>query len=338
MPRRRCAAPAPKKLDVFLTPERGDLPPRRDRCISTALVRDDRANAAVTGDLPPVTMVVERPDGVEFQPQDVLKDGGLGGYSDNVALDPSAMRGSWTRSSSSPTRRATPIAETTVLVEDFEPDRLAFDVDHAGDRVRSQTRPRPASDIAARYLYGATRPGPCRRGRHRCRRADTLDAYPGYQLRPHRRDHRDRRARRSTIDATTDDNGKASFDVTLPAVPSLDPSVQRPPVILRVADTNGRAVERTLSLPVKTTAPLIGVKPQFDAATRRGEFQRFLRRDPGRSRRQARRQARASPGNSSGVEPTTSGTRPMGAGTTSRCPTHRRSTAAQSISQPTAPR
>ena len=82
--------PAPEPLDVFLTPERGIYRPGETIHL-TALVRDPRANAVAAL---PLTLVVERPDGVEV-PRKTLADAGLGGYSADVALDANAMRGSW---------------------------------------------------------------------------------------------------------------------------------------------------------------------------------------------------------------------------------------------------
>ena len=82
--------PAPGPLDVFVTPERGIYRPGETVHL-TALVRDARAVAV--SDLP-LTLVVERPDGVEYL-RETLSDGGLGGYSANVPLEAEAMRGSW---------------------------------------------------------------------------------------------------------------------------------------------------------------------------------------------------------------------------------------------------
>ena len=83
--------PAPLPLDVFMTPERGIYRPGETMHL-TALVRDPRANAVAAL---PMTLVIERPDGVEFQ-RKTLADAGLGGYSADVAFGDNAMRGSWT--------------------------------------------------------------------------------------------------------------------------------------------------------------------------------------------------------------------------------------------------
>ncbi len=247
--------PAPESLDAFLTPERGIYRPGETVHL-TALIRDDQAKAV--DDLP-MTLVVERPDGVEFLRQ-TLSDKGDGGYSADVALQDTAMRGSWdVKLYADP--KGDPIAETQVLVEDFEPERLAVTVDTdatALDRTNPTTL-----NLEAKYLYGATAPDLAVEGEISLTPTDTLAAFPGYHFGlteeqvEATRDPLD-------IDATTDEDGKASFDVTLP---DDMPSSSKPldaTLIIRVADTNGTEVERTLDRPVAPADPLIGIKPLFD--------------------------------------------------------------------------
>ena len=257
--------PAPQGLDAFLTAERGIYRPG-EMVHLTALVRDAQANA-MTG--LPLTLTMERPDGVEAT-RVVLNDGGLGGYSDDVTLDANAMRGSW-RVKLFADPKGDPIAETTVLVEDFEPQRLAFDLTSP---VAAFDPKKPSEvDIAARYLYGATAPNLSADGDVSLNSTDTLDAYPGYSFglseetiaavkQP------------LTIDGVTDADGKSSFNVTLPAVPTATHPFTAT-VSVRLADTNGSAIERTLSLPVKATAPLIGVKPLFSGDAQEGSSVAF---------------------------------------------------------------
>ncbi len=257
--------PAPKKLDVFLTPERGIYRPGETVHL-TALVRDDRANAV--GDLP-ITLVVERPDGVEFL-RKTLSDGGAGGYTADVALDANAQRGSWTAKLFADPK-GDPIAEQSVLVEDFEPERLAVTVDTpaaALDRTKPTT-----INLEAHYLYGATAPDLPIEGEVKLTPTDTLDAFKGFKfglteesIEPTRQP--------LDLDATTDDNGKASFDVTLPDIPaSTKPFTAS--LILRVDDTNGRAVERTLTRPVAASGPAIGIRPAFDGDLAEGSPAKF---------------------------------------------------------------
>ncbi len=257
--------PAPQALDAFLTPERGIYRPGEVIHL-TALVRDARANAVT--DLP-MTLVVERPDGVEFL-RKTLRDGGLGGYSDDVALAADAMRGSWaTKLYADP--KGKPIAETSVLVEDFEPERLAVELDTAAKALKTDA---PVTiDVSARYLYGAPAPDLPIEGDLDIKTTDGLDAFPGYTF-GLKDDSVEPSRQPLEIDAATDADGKASFDIDLPDLPVTTHPLQAD-MIIRVADTNGRAVERTLTRPIEPTAPMIGVKPLFAGDLDQGANARF---------------------------------------------------------------
>ncbi len=256
---------APEALDAFLTPERGIYRPGEIVHL-TALVRDARADAVT--DLP-MTLVVQRPDGVEFLHQ-TLSDGGLGGYSADVALQADAMRGSWTvQLFADPKGNA--IAETSVLVEDFEPERLAVDLDTAAKTIKADA---PVTiDLSARYLYGAPAPDLPIEGDLDIKAVDSLAAFPGYTF-GLADDQIEASRQPLEFDAATDQDGKATFDVTLPTLPVTTHPLQAG-LIIRVTDTNGRAVERTLDRPVEPTAPMIGVKPLFDGDLDEGANARF---------------------------------------------------------------
>ena len=257
--------PSPGKLDVFLTPERGIYRPGETVHL-TALVRDDRANAV--DDLP-ITLVVERPDGVEFL-RNTLSDGGAGGYSADVALQTNAMRGSWAAKLYADPK-GDPIAEQSILVEDFEPERLAVTVDTAATTL---DRTKPTSiNVEARYLYGATAPDLPIAGEVRLTPTDALDAYKGYKFGLTEESIEPTREPLS-IDASTDQDGKATFDVTLPEIPASTKPFNAS-LILSVADTNGRAVERTLDRPVAPKGPMIGIHPDFDGDLGQGATAKF---------------------------------------------------------------
>lgn len=245
---------APGPLDVFLTPERGIYRPGETVHL-TALVRDARADAV---DGLPITLVIERPDGVEFLKQS-LSDSGLGGYTASVPLDDAAMRGSWqVRLFADPEGR--PVAETAILVEDFVPERLAFDLTTDAEAL-SASRPITV-DLEARYLYGATAPGLSVDGDIDIRPVDTIDRFPGYTF-GLAEDTVEPIRRPIDLAAVTDEEGRATLSIGLPDLPvSTHPFAAR--TIVRLTDTNGRAVERTLALPVTPETPLIGIKPQFE--------------------------------------------------------------------------
>jgi uncharacterized protein YfaS (alpha-2-macroglobulin family) len=257
--------PAPGPLDVFLSTERGIYRPG-ETVYLTALVRNDRADAV--GDLP-LTLVIERPDGVEFA-RKTLSDGGAGGYTAGIPLDDDAMRGSWHATLFSDPKGAA-IADTALLVEDFEPERLAFDITTAA-KAFSATAP-ISIDLTARYLYGATAPGLSIEGDVEAKPVDTLAAFPGYKF-GLADDPTDPQRQPFETESTTGEDGKATFEVSLPELPASTKPYEAK-VIVRLTDTNGRAVERNLSLPVAATAPRIGIKPLFDGDVAEGGPARF---------------------------------------------------------------
>ncbi len=114
----------------------------------TALLRDPQANAALGV---PLTIVIERPDGVEFR-RALVADQGLGGHGLTLPLPASAATGTWhARAFTDPKRPA--IGETSFLVEDYVPDRIEFDLTSSAGHISQQT---PAKvEVSGRFLYGA---------------------------------------------------------------------------------------------------------------------------------------------------------------------------------------
>src|SRR6185312_10544247 len=112
----------PAGADAFVYAERGVY--RSNETVHlTALLRDGRGNA-VTGT--PLTLVIERPDGVEFR-RAVLPDQGAGGRSLAVPLNSAVPAGTWrARAFVDPKGHA--VGETTFMVEDYIPERLEFDL------------------------------------------------------------------------------------------------------------------------------------------------------------------------------------------------------------------
>ncbi len=246
--------PAPGALDVYASTERGVYRPS-ETIHYTALVRDSRAMAVT--DLP-LTAVVERPDGVEFS-RTTLSDGGLGGYGLDVPVPDDAMRGAW-RIVLYADVKGPSLAETSLVVEDFEPERLAIEIGTSAERLGTEeTTP---LEVTARYLYGATAPGLTVDGDITINPVDTLAGYPGYVF---GRDDDTVEGSREPLGATaaTDDDGNATLDVALPDLPDTTRPLSAD-LIVRVTDTDGRAVEKTLTRPVLATVSAIGVKPSFD--------------------------------------------------------------------------
>ncbi len=249
--------PSPGPLDVFATTERGVYRPG-ETVYLTALLRDERA-AAVTG--LPLTLEIERPDGVVASTQ-VLSDQGAGGYFVALPMVDGAMRGSWTaRLYADPEGEA--LSSTSFLVEDFEPERLAFEVSAPdAPMVIGEVTP---IDVAAKYLYGATAPNLAIEADAIISARTTLDAFPGYTF--GREDDTVETSREPLgVVGTTDEAGNAVAEVVLPEPPATTRPLEAQ-LLMRLVDSNGRTIERSISRPVLATVDRIGIKPTFSDAS-----------------------------------------------------------------------
>ncbi|MEP7240457.1 MAG: MG2 domain-containing protein [Devosia sp.] len=246
--------PSPGPLDLYATTERGVYRPG-ETVFVTALLRDTHANGVPNL---PLTMDIERPDGVT-QSSVVLNDKGAGGYFNALNLDKEAMRGAWqVKFYADP--KAPALNTLTFLVEDFEPERLAFDISAADAPVKIGD----VTDVGvvAKYLYGATAPGLSIEADSVVRPVTSLAKYPGYTF--GRTDDPAVTDREPLgVVGTTDEAGNATAEVTIPALQAATTRPLEADIILRLVDTNGRTVERSLSRPVLAETDRIGVKPQF---------------------------------------------------------------------------
>src|SRR6266508_5986515 len=137
----------PAGLDAFVYTERGVY--RSGETVQvTALLRDGQGVAALNT---PLTIVVERPDGVEYR-RTVVPDQGIGGRALSVPLVTSAPTGTWrVRAFADPKRP--PVGEATFMVEDYVPDRIEFELSSKSKGVSKTS----AAEITVegRFLYGA---------------------------------------------------------------------------------------------------------------------------------------------------------------------------------------
>lgn len=245
------AAPGP--VDVFLTTDRGAY--RAGETIhATALTRDAEV-AAVTG--VPLTAVLRRPDGVEHARR--VSDGArAGGHVFDLPLGTTVPRGAWTLEMYLDPERAA-VASTQLLVEDFLPERVDFDLSLPATSLRPGDS--PPLTIAARYLFGAPGADLAVQGEVTLRAATGIDGWPGYRFGRH--DERLSPVSSYFGGARTDASGLATLAIEIPQANVADRPLQAD-ITARVTDGAARPVERRLTAPVAPAGPVIGIKPRFD--------------------------------------------------------------------------
>ncbi|QND71220.1 alpha-2-macroglobulin family protein [Tardiphaga robiniae] len=244
----------PAGADAFVYAERG-VYRSGETVYLTALLRDGQGNAVTSG---PMTLVVERPDGVEFR-RTVLQDQGAGGRSLTLPLNSAVPTGTWrVRAFTDP--KAPSVGETTFMVEDYVPDRIEFDISSKDKLIKADA---PVElKVDGRFLYGAPASGLQLEGDLLVSPAANRPGFAGYQFGV--ADEESASNERTPIEGLpeADANGVATFPVSL-AKPPSSTRPQEAQIFIRMTEAGGRAVERKFVLPVAPSAPMIGVKPLF---------------------------------------------------------------------------
>ncbi|KAF0227707.1 MAG: alpha-2-macroglobulin domain-containing [Beijerinckiaceae bacterium] len=245
---------APKGLDAYLYAERGVYRPGETVYV-TALVRDARSN--VVAGLP-LTIVVRRPDGMEYRRQ-VVQDQGGGGRAISVPLLSGAPVGTWRISAYSDPKRPA-IGETTVLVEDYVPERLEINIEPKAKLIQSGEN--AEIDVNVRYLYGAPGADLSVAGDVTIRRAKE-SAIPGFAGYTVGLSDEPVEAVKSEVEGTsTDEDGKATLSIAL-----KEPETNLPleaEFVISASESGGRAVTRAVTIPIVPKGVAIGIKPAFD--------------------------------------------------------------------------
>jgi alpha-2-macroglobulin len=244
----------PAGADAFVYAERG-VYRSNETVYLTALLRDGLGNAISGG---PLTLVIERPDGVEFR-RAVLPDQGAGGRTLAVALNSAVPTGTWrVRAFTDP--KGNSVGETTFMVEDYIPERIDFEVASKDKQIKVDA---PVEiKVDGHFLYGAPASELQLEGDMLVATADERPGYPGYQFGV--ADEENASNERTPIEnlPETDAKGAATFPVSL-AKPPASSRPQEAQIFIRMAEAGGRAVERKIVLPVAPTTAMIGVKPLF---------------------------------------------------------------------------
>ncbi len=248
---------APGQVDGYIYIDRGVYRPGEDVHVS-ALLRERSGQASTL----PVTLIIRRPDGVEDR-RLVLGDQGLGGRTTALALNHSAMTGTW-RANLHIDPKAEPISQVAFLVEDFVPERLDMTLTPATKKV-SPAKP-VAVDVNGRFLYGPPAADMAIGGDVIVKVAKSGEReFPGYLFGV--QDELVSPARNPIRQAVkTDSQGNAKVLVQLPKIAKTAKPLEAN-VILRLKEPGGRAIERNIVLPVALDMTRIGVKPKFDGAS-----------------------------------------------------------------------
>ncbi len=245
---------APVGLDAFLYTERG-VYRSGETVYLTSLLRDAKG-AAVAG--LPLTLVVKRPDGVEYRRRQV-EDQGAGGRAHSIPLISGAQTGTWRVQAYSDPKGAA-IGEVSFLVEDYVPERLELTL--APKKPVLQAGEPAEIDVTARYLYGAPGSDLDVTGSMTVRAAgqSAIPGFSGYEVgltdeafEPQQSEFEDT--------AKTDANGKVTT-----VNPVAEPEANRPlevELTVRVGEPGGRAIARSVTLPIVPKGAAIGVRKAF---------------------------------------------------------------------------
>ena len=257
---------APRALDAFLYTERG-VYRSGETVFVTALLRDAKGEA--NGDLP-LTLVVKRPDGVEYK-RAIVADQGLGGRALAVPLLSGAAPGTWAIDAYADPKAGS-IGHAEFLLEDYVPERLDFAVKPAKTAV---TPGEPIDfSLDAKFLYGAPAAGLDVTGAVRLEAVagSEIAGYPGY-VGGLTDDEFTAVEEQFTDKVQTDAKGHADLSVDLPEGEAAKPLEAK--LIVDVAELGGRTVERVATLPVRAKGVTIGVKKDFDEGLGEGETATF---------------------------------------------------------------
>ncbi|WP_449409470.1 alpha-2-macroglobulin family protein [Methylobacterium komagatae] len=241
-------------LDAYVFTERGVY--RSGETVQiAALLRDARGNAVA--DLP-LTLVVKRPDGVEYRRVSVA-DQGLGGRALPLPLLSGAMHGTW-RIAAYTDPKAPAVGEASFLLEDYVPERLDVTLTPASP---SLTRGETAEiAVAARYLYGAPGSGLDVSGSVTVQAAsgNGIKGLDGFTVGLDD-EAVEAATRELSAHATTDAQGAAKVAVPVPEIAAPRPLEAK--ITLAVGEPGGRALSRSVTLPILPSGPVLALRKGF---------------------------------------------------------------------------
>ncbi len=247
--------PAPPPIDVFLATDRGAYRPG-EVIHATLLARDDKT--AALRNLP-LTLELRRPDGVMYAKR-LVQDQGAGGGVAAFGLSANARRGTW-KLRVYGDQKAKPLLERRLLVEDFVPERIDFDLEMKTTSIRLGDK--PVVGIDAKYLYGAPGGGLPVEGEVTLSAVKSIKGFNGFTF--GRADERfDTRYASIEEGWQTAEDGHLDLPVLLPVVKGQVSKPLQIETYIRLREGSGRPVERRIKAAVQPEGPLIGIRPLFE--------------------------------------------------------------------------
>lgn len=257
--------PAPP-IDVFLATDRGAY--RAGETVHATFLARDSAARALPG--VPLTAVLIRPDGVEYA-RALGQSVGAGGHVVAFPVSASAPRGTW-RLDVFADLKAAPLASSKLLVEDFLPERIDFDLTLPEGNLTAVTMPNLT--LVARYLFGAPGAGLAVEGDLRLAAAAGVAGFEGFRFGRH--DEPLSPWYEGLGIAETDDAGGATLFPELPPLGEDGKIPLQATFSVRVKEGSGRPVERSLTRTILPAEPAPGIKPLFaDDVVTEGSDARF---------------------------------------------------------------
>ncbi|MEP5153425.1 MG2 domain-containing protein, partial [Planktotalea sp.] len=247
-------------IDLFLTTDRGAYR-AGETIFATALARD--GTAAALGDVP-ITAILTRPDGVEYT-RDLSNNDSAGGHVFALPLGPTVPRGTWTLAMKADPD-APALATQKLLVEDFLPERIDFDLSLPDTPIRPNDT--PPLTVSARYLFGAPGGDLPIEGAVRLSAISELEGFKGFRF---GRYNEPIRARTKFLSGAgrTDAQGNATVALEMPEMEGARVPMQMRATI-RVSEGSGRPVERQITRALAPSGPMIGIKEVFDGVVPQG--------------------------------------------------------------------
>ncbi|WP_172297777.1 alpha-2-macroglobulin family protein [Pseudoruegeria sp. HB172150] len=241
-------------IDTFLTTDRGAY--RAGETINaTVLTRDGEAEA-IEG--LPLVAILTRPDGVEYA-HAMSVDSVAGGHVFSFSTSGEAPRGAW-RLEIHADPDAPAIASANVLVEDFLPERIDFDLSLPDGPI--QPGDTPPLTIDASYLFGAPAGDLPVEGDVRLSAVRTLEDWPGYVFGRYDSDVQPA-FWYLPPDIRTGEDGTVTVGLEMPELETTFRPMEARATI-RVSEGSGRPVERSITHPVAPMNAVIGIRPNFD--------------------------------------------------------------------------